>query len=149
VKAIVEEARSVGLPVTAHVTDESMMLEVLAAGVSGVEHGPNAPLDSDALARALKNPERSLVPTLATLAARTTPSLQLRSRTIADLHKAGVRIVVGTDTRLQKPPGLRPCKRLSSWSKRDCLQKPHSRPPRPSRRGISGWRKRSARSRPA
>jgi len=106
VKAIVEEARSVGLPVTAHVTDESMALEVLAAGVSGVEHGPNAPLDSGALARALKSPERSLVPTLATLAARATPSLQLRSQTIADLHKAGVRIVVGTDTRLQMPPGL-------------------------------------------
>ncbi len=105
-KAIVEEARSLGLPVTAHVTDESMTLEVLAAGVSGVEHGPNAPLDSDALARALKSPERSLVPTLATLAARATPSLQLRSQTIAELHKAGVRIVVGTDTRLQMPPGL-------------------------------------------
>src|SRR5688572_28232480 len=106
VKAIVDEARSFGLPVTAHVTEESMALEVLAAGVSGVEHGPNAPLDSDALARALKSPERSLVPTLATLAARTTPSLQLRSQTIAALHTAGVRIVVGTDTRLQMPPGL-------------------------------------------
>jgi imidazolonepropionase-like amidohydrolase len=106
VKAIVEEARALGLPVTAHVTEESMALEVLAAGVSGVEHGPNAPLDSDALARALKSPERSLVPTLATLAARTTPSLQLRSQTTAELHKAGVRIVVGTDTRQQMPPGL-------------------------------------------
>ena len=108
VKAIVEEARSLGLPVTAHVTEESMALEVLAAGASGVEHGPNAPLDLDALARALKSPERSLVPTLAALAARTppTPSLQLRSQTTAALHKAGVRIVVGTDTRLQMPPGL-------------------------------------------
>jgi imidazolonepropionase-like amidohydrolase len=54
VKAIVEEARSLGLPVTAHVTEQSMALEVLAAGVSGVEHGPNAPLDSDALARPLR-----------------------------------------------------------------------------------------------
>jgi len=106
VRAIVDEARSFSLPVTAHVTEESMALEVLAAGVSGVEHGPNAPLDADALARALKSPERSLVPTLATLAARTTPSLQLRSQTIAALHKAGVRIVVGTDTRQQMPPGL-------------------------------------------
>ncbi len=108
VKAIVEEARSFGLPVTAHVTEESMALEVLAAGVSGVEHGPNAPLDSGALARALKSPERSLVPTLAALAARVppTPSLQLRSQTVAELHKADVRIVVGTDTRLQMPPGL-------------------------------------------
>jgi hypothetical protein len=35
-----------------------------------LEHGPNAPLDTNALARALKSPERSLVPTLATLAAR-------------------------------------------------------------------------------
>jgi len=108
VKAIVEEARSVGLPVTAHVTEESMMLEVLAAGVSGVEHGANIALDSDALARALKSPERSLVPTLAVLAARVppTPSLRTRSQTIAELHKAGVRIVVGTDTRLAMPPGL-------------------------------------------
>ena len=39
-----------------------MTLEVLAAGVSGVEHGPNVLLDSDALARALKSPKRSLVP---------------------------------------------------------------------------------------
>jgi len=85
-----------------------MAVEVLAAGVAGAEHGPNAPLDSDALARALKSPERSLVPTLAALAARVppTPSLQLRSQTVARLHKAGVRIVVGTDTRLQMPPGL-------------------------------------------
>ena len=108
VKTIVEEARSLGLPVTVHVTEESMALEVLAAGVSGVEHGPNAPLNPDALAQALKSPERSLVPTLATLAARTppTPSLQARSQTTAALHKAGVRIVVGTDTRLEMPPGL-------------------------------------------
>jgi enamidase len=106
VKAIVEEARAAGLPVTVHVTDESMALEALTAGVSGLEHGPNAPLDPDALARALKSPERSLVPTLATLAARATPALQLRSQTVAALHKAGVRIVVGTDTRLQMPPGL-------------------------------------------
>ena len=106
VKAIVAESGSLGLPVTAHVTEESMALEVLAAGVSGVEHGPNTLLDSDALARALKSPERSLVPTLATLAVRTSPSLQLRSRTTAALHEAGVRIVVGTDTRLQMPPGL-------------------------------------------
>lgn len=106
VQAIVVEARSFGLPVTAHVTDESLTLEALAAGVSGVEHGPNTTLDSDALGRALKSPERSLVPTLATLAARATPSLQMRSRTVAALHGAGVRIVVGTDTRLQMPPGL-------------------------------------------
>jgi imidazolonepropionase-like amidohydrolase len=71
-----------------------------------MEHGPNAPRDSDALARALNSPERSLVPTLAVLGERTTPSLQLRSQTAAALHKAGVRIVVGTDTGLQMPPGL-------------------------------------------
>jgi imidazolonepropionase-like amidohydrolase len=108
VEAIVDEARSAALPVTVHVTDESMALEVLAAGVSGLEHGPNAPQDTNALARALKSRERSLVPTLATLAARTppTPSLQSRSRTVTELHKAGVRIVVGTDTRLDMPPGL-------------------------------------------
>jgi imidazolonepropionase-like amidohydrolase len=108
VTAIADEARSATLPVTVHVTDESMALEVLAAGVSGLEHGPNAPQDTNALAQALKSPERSLVPTLATLAARTppTPSLHARSQTTAALHKAGVRIVVGTDTRLEMPPGL-------------------------------------------
>ena len=108
VKAIVDEARSAGLPVTVHVTDESMAIDVLAAGVSGLEHGPNAPQDPNALARALESPERSLVPTLATLAARVppTPSLQARSQTVAELHKAGVRIVVGTDTRQEMPPGL-------------------------------------------
>src|SRR5262245_56732230 len=110
VRAIVAEARSLGLPVTAHVTEESMALEVLAAGVSGLEHGLNRPLHSDAqaLARALKTPERSFVPTLAVAAARIppTPALQSRSQASAELYKAGVRIVVGTDTQGQMPPGL-------------------------------------------
>jgi imidazolonepropionase-like amidohydrolase len=96
VTAIVEEARSLGLPITVHVTEESMALAVLAAGVSGVEHGPNAPQDPDALAQALERPERSLVPTLATLAARTPPEAALEAATSAAARHLGLEREIGT-----------------------------------------------------
>ena len=98
-KAIVAEARSMGILVTAHVLDESSLLEVLAAGVSGVEHGPFGPPTSNAVAQAFKNPERALVPTFTGMAAQGLPEAlqQSKLQAIAELHKAGVRIVVGTD----------------------------------------------------
>ena len=107
-KAIVGESRALGMSVTAHAQDESSILEVLAAGVTGVEHGTFGPPSSDAIAQALKNPERSLVPTFAGLAALGAPQALLQSKlqAIAALHKAGVRIVVGTDTSGAMPPGL-------------------------------------------
>lgn len=103
-KAIVAEGRALRLPVTVHVGDESSALEVLAAGASGLEHVP-VPLGSDAVAQALKTTERSLVPTLAILAANNPANLEVRSQTVAALYKAGVRIVVGTDTNRAMPPG--------------------------------------------
>ncbi|MGQ0428456.1 MAG: amidohydrolase family protein [Gammaproteobacteria bacterium] len=103
-KAIIAEGRALGLPVTAHVGDELAALEALAAGASGLEHVP-VPLGSDAVAQALKTPERSLVPTLAVLAAYNPQNLEIRSQTVAALYKAGVRIVVGTDTNRSMPPG--------------------------------------------
>ena len=107
-KAIVAEARSMGILVTAHVLDESSLLEVLAAGVSGVEHGPFGPPSSNAVAQAFKNPERSLVPTFTGMAAAGLPQAlqQSKLRAIAELHKAGVRIVVGTDMVGPETPGL-------------------------------------------
>lgn len=96
--AIVAEARSMGMSVTAHAQRESTILEVLAAGVSGVEHGPLQPPTSDAIAQALKNPERSLVPTLAMRAAMPPQVSQAKLQAVAELLRAGVRIVLGTDT---------------------------------------------------
>jgi imidazolonepropionase-like amidohydrolase len=104
-KAIVAEGRAIGIPVPAHVGDESSILEVLAAGVSGLEHGPNEPAASNAIAQALKTPERSLVPTIAA-AVRIQVSEQSKLQSVAELYKAGVRIVVGTDTFGRTPPGL-------------------------------------------
>ena len=107
-KAIVAEGRSMGIPVTAHAMDESSLLEVLAAGVSGVEHGPFGPPSSNAVAQAFKNPERALVPTFTGLAAQGLPEAlqQSKLQAIAELHKAGVRIVVGTDMVGPEAPGL-------------------------------------------
>jgi len=109
-KAIVAEGRSMGIPVTAHAQRESTILEVLAAGVAGVEHGPLEPPTSDAIAQALRNPERSLVSTFTGLAALAPPQALLQSKlqALADLYKAGVRIVVGTDMDMTgpEPPGL-------------------------------------------
>ncbi len=106
-KAIVAEGRSMGMSVTAHAQRESTILEVLAAGVSGVEHGPLEPPTSNAIAQALKNPERSLVSTFTVLAALGAPQALLQSKlqALAELHKAGVRIVVGTDW-IGPEPGL-------------------------------------------
>jgi imidazolonepropionase-like amidohydrolase len=107
-RAIVAEARSSGIPVTAHVSEEADILEVLAAGVSGLEHGPSERPATSAIADALKNPERSLVPTIRVMVAfeRNTQVLQSKLQAVAELHKAGVRIVVGTDTfGGQIPPG--------------------------------------------
>jgi imidazolonepropionase-like amidohydrolase len=101
-KAIIAECRAIGIPVTAHVTDESSILEVLAAGVSGLEHGSTA---SNAIAQALKNPERSLVPTIGA-GLRIQVSEQSLLQSVAEFYKAGVRIVVGTDTFGRTPPGL-------------------------------------------
>jgi imidazolonepropionase-like amidohydrolase len=105
-KAIVAESRSLGLPVTAHAQNESTVLEVLAAGVSGVEHGPLAPPASNAIAQALKNPERSFVPTLAVRTLFPPQLSQSKLQAVAELVRAGVRIVVGTDTSGPLPPGL-------------------------------------------
>jgi len=107
-KAIVAEARSMGIMVTAHVLDESSLLEVLAAGVSGVEHGPFEPPSSNAAAQAFKNPERSLVPTFTGMAQAGLPQAlqQSKLQAIAEFYKAGVRIVVGTDSTGPEAPGL-------------------------------------------
>lgn len=99
-RAIVAEGRSSGIPVTAHVGDEASILEVLAVGVSALEHGPLEPPTSNAIADALKNPERSLVPTIRFMVAfeRNSHVLQSQLQAVAELHQAGVRIVVGSDT---------------------------------------------------
>jgi len=109
IKGIVAEARSMGILVTAHALDEPSVLEVLAAGVSGVEHGAFGPPTSNAVAQAFKNPERSLVPTFTGMAASGLPETMQQSKlqAVAELHKAGVRIVVGTDmdSNRPEPPG--------------------------------------------
>ena len=153
--AIVAEGRSMGVLVTAHVQDESSLLEVLAAGVSGVEHGPFGPPTSSAIAQAFKNPERSLVPTFTGLAAAGLPEAlqQSKLQAVGELHKAGVRIVVGTDMARtwtgRRRRDWQPSKRSRRWSRPGCPRRRRSRQPPPLLHGISAWKKRLACSRPA
>jgi len=105
-QAIVAEGRAMGMPVMAHVQDESSILEVLAAGVSSVEHGPIEPPTSNAIAQAFKNSERPMVPTLAMRALMPPQVSQAKLQAVAELVKAGVRIVLGSDTGGPLPPGL-------------------------------------------
>lgn len=107
-QAIVAEARSKRLPVLAHIWDESDALEALAAGAS-LAHMPNGPLSSDALLQALMNPERFVV---TTFDARKRQGA--RAQTLMKLHKAGVQLVMGSDTG-PVPPGV-PGERLPGES---------------------------------
>jgi imidazolonepropionase-like amidohydrolase len=118
-KAIVAEARSMGVLVTAHVLDESSLLEVLAAGVSGVEHGPFGPPSSNTVTQAFKNPERSLVPTFTGMAQAGLPQAlqQSKLQAIAEFYKAGVPIVVGTDTTGPEAPGLATVQEVETFVK--------------------------------
>jgi imidazolonepropionase-like amidohydrolase len=124
VRAVVDEAHRLGLPVTAHAYPLTAVRQVLAAGVDGIEHclgttagGWGIPPDVTAgLARA----GTAVCPTLGVAAGTTPPppilemirrigvSEEARAAEYARLHRAGVTIVSGVDSGITpaKPHGI-------------------------------------------
>jgi imidazolonepropionase-like amidohydrolase len=124
VRAVVDEAHRLGLPVTAHAYPLTAVRQVLDAGVDGIEHclgtttdGWGIPPDvTDRLARA----GTAVCPTLGTAAGSSPPPriLELiermgvtegaRAAEYARLHRAGVTIVSGVDSGITpaKPHGI-------------------------------------------
>jgi imidazolonepropionase-like amidohydrolase len=127
-RAVVEEAHRLGLPVTAHAHALAAVEQCLAAGVDGIEHCscltdqgvitpprlaaaiaaagiavcPTLGHDLDAMA--------SLPPELIALAERVGVTLDQRLAQIGELHAAGVSFVSGVDSGINpvKPHGLLP-----------------------------------------
>lgn len=124
VRAVVDEAHRLGLPVTAHAYPLTAVRQVLAAGVDGIEHclgmtgsGWGIPPDvTDELARA----GTAVCPTLGAAAGSTPPprirelierigiTEQARAAEYARLHRAGVTVVSGVDAGITpaKPHGV-------------------------------------------
>jgi imidazolonepropionase-like amidohydrolase len=121
VRAVVDEARAVGLPVTAHAHSVESIRAALAAGVDGIEHctlitatGTEVPPD---VVTGLRDRDTTVCPTLGFAPGVTPPPAVLeimrrtglsygaRARTVGELHRAGVRIVSGSDA------GINPGKR--------------------------------------
>jgi imidazolonepropionase-like amidohydrolase len=124
VRAVVDEAHRLGLPVTAHAYPLTAVRQVLAAGVDGIEHclgttgsGWGIPPDVTAgLARA----GTVVCPTLGTAAGSTPPpriqelierigiTEEARAAEYARLHRAGVTVVSGVDAGITpaKPHGI-------------------------------------------
>ncbi|SNS29673.1 Imidazolonepropionase [Geodermatophilus saharensis] len=124
VQAVVDEAHRLGLPVTAHAYPLSVIEQVLAAGVDGIEHGLGLtatgwgvpPGTAERLARA----GTVVCPTLGVAAGATPPppiqqliarigtTEEARAAAAAGLHRAGVRVVSGVDSGVSpaKPHGV-------------------------------------------
>lgn len=108
--AIVDEAKSAGLPVAAHAHGDEGAAGAVRAGVRSIEHGTY--LSDDTLAE-MKKRGTYLVPTLATIIDLIEPggdydnaALSIRGRYMlpraremtAHAHAVGIKIVTGTDT---------------------------------------------------
>jgi imidazolonepropionase-like amidohydrolase len=124
VRAVVDEAHRLGLPVTAHAYPLTAVRQVLAAGVDGIEHclgmtdsGWGIPPDvTDRLARA----GTAVCPTLGVARGTAPPpriqelverigiTEQARAAEYARLHRAGVTVVSGVDAGITpaKPHGI-------------------------------------------
>lgn len=109
-RAIVEEARSRGIPVAAHAHGDEGGRAAVLAGVRSIEHGTFL---SDSTLILMASRGTYLVPTIAVVTDLTLPGgdyddagLQIRGRfmlprlreTASKAHRAGVKIVAGTDT---------------------------------------------------
>jgi imidazolonepropionase-like amidohydrolase len=126
VRAVVEEAHRLGLPVTAHAHALDAVRQVLAAGVDGIEHCTGLTASGwgvpPALAEQLARAGTAVCPTLG-LAPDTLPpppvqelidrlglTEQARAEEAARLHRAGVTLVSGVDAGIApgKPHGTLP-----------------------------------------
>jgi imidazolonepropionase-like amidohydrolase len=126
VRAVVDEAHRLGLPVTAHAHALAAVRQVLAAGVDGIEHGTGLTATGwgvpPELAEQIARAGTVVCPTLG-IARDTLPPPRIRelierlglteearAAEVVRLHEAGVRLVSGVDCGIApgKPHGLLP-----------------------------------------
>ncbi|MBN1359091.1 MAG: amidohydrolase family protein [Sedimentisphaerales bacterium] len=108
-RAIVDEAHQHKLRVTVHTHREQDVIDAVASGADGVEHGvSSATLSDDKVANALLDGNVAYTPTLWIMSQdRETESFEIAKRNLKTLSDKGVRIIVGTDTLCSMPsPGL-------------------------------------------
>ncbi|TDU88386.1 imidazolonepropionase-like amidohydrolase [Kribbella voronezhensis] len=112
-RLVVDEARAVGLPVIAHAHSLNSIKYALAAGVDGIEHcsflGPDGLDVADSVVADLVSSRTTVCPTLGArpgavpppavleLMRRTGLDVETRGRLYADLYRAGVHLVSGSD----------------------------------------------------
>ena len=122
-RAVVDEAHRVGLPVTAHAHAAAAIEQCVVAGVDGIEHGTSVTAEGirnpPGLAAAIAAAGIPVCPTLARRAGAVPPQVQEaltrahmawedRYPQIGELHRAGVVLVGGVDSGINpaKPHGL-------------------------------------------
>ncbi len=104
-KAIVDEANTAGLKVSAHATTDEGIRRAVAAGVATIEHGYEASLET---LRLMKNNDVVLCPTLAASEAMAIyagwkpdepdhPRIELAKQLIKNALESGVKIACGSD----------------------------------------------------
>jgi imidazolonepropionase-like amidohydrolase len=125
-RVLVDAAHAAGLPITAHAHAIAAVEQSVAAGVDGIEHGscltPTGFRTPPALAAAVAESGIALCPTLGRLPGvdpppqvqaimeRTNTTWEERLAQVADLHRAGVRLISGADAGINraKPHGVLP-----------------------------------------
>lgn len=123
---VVEEAHALGLPVTAHAHGLPAVDQAVRAGVDGIEHCscltpsglelPDRLLDALAAAQIAvcptlgKSSEAVPAPALLALMQRTGYTFEARQQLAGRMHRAGVRLVAGSDAGISagKPHGILP-----------------------------------------
>lgn len=124
IRTVVREAHAHGLPVTAHAHAIEAIRIAVAAGVDGIEHCTfitKAGIEiDDAVVAALAQARIVVCPTVGIVPGAVPPpdvlemlrktgiTLEGRTRTVAGLHRAGVRIISGSDGGISpgKPHGI-------------------------------------------
>ena len=158
-RAIVETAGMSERSVMAHCHGKPGIMAALEAGVRTIEHGTY--LDDEACAAmmeldALLVPTRYIVARLAKAGRASGMSAENARKlyeiadthldAIARAHAAGVRIAAGTDIfqtgATRRSAGGRTAANCRCWSRRDCPHWRRSRPPPPTVRTPSGFRRR-------
>ncbi|MGY1771037.1 amidohydrolase family protein [Blastococcus sp. SYSU D00813] len=125
-RAVVDEAHRLGLPVTGHAHPLAAVERSLDAGLDGIEHGSCLTRDGvrlpPALATRLRESRTPVCPTLGRLPGLPVPphviarmaevgaSYEAQLAHVADLHAAGVALLAGTDAGVGpvKPHGVLP-----------------------------------------
>lgn len=108
VKAIIDEAKKYNLKVTAHVSHEADVLELLQTDIYGLEHGiiDKYISDGDKVMELLKSKGVYYIPTIQVLTGEHDKNvIKYSMNNLKKLHDYGVKIALGTDNMLEVLPG--------------------------------------------